>query len=423
MIRHPITQNVIGLYALQLATFVVPLITLPYIVRVLRPAEFGLVVFSQGFSFLLALYIDWGFTPVGVRQVAACRNDPEALSAVVRRVLGAQALLVAASMPVTLGLYVVVPKFAAHPLYLLLAWIAAAANGLAPNWFFLGIEKLRLSSLTSLAFRVLGAGLTFAFVKGPGDAWIVLALFAASAVTTLASLSLRMFRYVHIQLPRLAESWDAVRHAGTLFIATVGASLYVSFNVILVGLFEPAAVVAHYAAPERLVRVSLGVLGPIGTSIYPRLAYLQSAQRHDRAKLLLGVTTAILTLVGLLLATILAVFAPLIVRIVFGSEFVGASVPIMRILVGVIPMQIVGGVMGSWLITLNMDRRATVIVVRAGLLNLVLSCMLTPLFGAIGTAASVVCAEAVATGAAVLAVLELRQEPAVRLLARLASGQ
>jgi polysaccharide transporter, PST family len=420
VIRHPITQNVFGLYVLQLGTFAVPLITLPYIVRVLHPAEFGLVVFSQGFSFFLALCIDWGFTPDGVRQVAASRDDPAALSDVVRRVLGAQVLLAAASAPITLALLFAVPKFAAHPLYLLFAWIAAAANGLAPNWFFMGIEKLRLSSLISLAFRVLGAGLTFAFVNGPGQAWIVLALFAGSALAALLSLSVRMFRYVRVSIPRLTESWAAIRHASTLFVATVAVSLYVAVNVVLVGLFEPAAVVAHYGAAERVVRVSLTVLGPIGTAVYPRLAFLQASRHHDRARQLLGVTAALMALGGVLLAAILAVFAPLIIHIIFGSEFVSPSVPILRVLVGVIPLSIVGGITGSWLITLHMDRRATIIVLRAGLLNVALACVLTPLFGAIGTASSVVCAEAVATGGTVLAVLGTQREPAVRLLARTA---
>jgi PST family polysaccharide transporter len=420
-IRHPIAQNVIGLYVLQMATFVVPLLTLPYVARVLSPTDFGLVVFSQGFAFVLNTYIDWGFTYDGVRQVAAKRDDPAALSKVVERTRGAQLLLSAASLPIVLVVLLVVPKFAEHPLYLLLAWIAGVAGGLAPIWFFMGMEKMRLSSLISLGFRFLGAGLTFVFVKNAGDAWVVLTLFAGSAVVTLICLDLRMYRYVRFSLPKFTECWSAVRRAALLFVGTVAATLYTAFNVVLVGLFEPAAEVAQFGAAERVLRVSLQVLAPLGAAVYPRLAALQSSQEHDRARRLLAKAGVAATGIGLLLAAGLAAFAPLIIHLLFGQRFVHSSAPILRILVLIIPISIIGAIAGSWLVTLHMDRKVVTIVLRAGVFNVALGCLLTPLFGPMGMAWSVVCAEAVAAGGAIIAVLDTRHGPSVKLLARSAS--
>jgi PST family polysaccharide transporter len=418
LIRHPITLNVIGLYVLQVGQFVVPLITLPYVARVLSPSEFGLVLFSQGFAFVLIIFVDWGFSYVGVREVAEKRGDFDELSRVVQRIRGAQLLLAAGSVPIALVALLTVPKFSTHPLFLILAWVAAVATGLTPGWFFLGMERVRLSAFISLAFRVVGAALTFAFVKHADDGWIVMAVFAGSSVAGLIVLDLRMYRLVRRLRPRLHDSWLVVRGSTMLFVATIAATLYTSFNVVLVGLFEPAAAVAHYGAAERVLRVSLLVLGPVGISVYPRLVALQRARRHARARQLLGLATLTLGVIGLLLALVLALFAPLLIHVLFGRQFGSSSVSILRVLVAIIPIAIIGGTAGTWLVTLHMDRSIVLIVVCGGLLNVALVCVLTPLFGPIGTAWSVVCAEAAVAVGTWTAVLKPRHGPAVSLLAR-----
>jgi hypothetical protein len=60
-----------------------------------------------------------------------------------------------------------VPKMTQHPEFLVLAWVVAVATGLSPDWFFLGTERMPMMAGIQLAFRVIGAGLTFLFVRGP----------------------------------------------------------------------------------------------------------------------------------------------------------------------------------------------------------------------------------------------------------------
>ena len=421
-LSHPIGQNVIALYGLQIATFVMPLVTLPYVARVLRPASFGLVVYTQGLAFVLLLCIDWGFGFTAVREVAAARDDPAALAEIVARVRGAQLVLSAASAPVAILALLAVPKASSHPDFLVLAWIAAVTSGLAPSWYFVGIERMRLSSAISVGFRALGAGLTFLLVKGPGDGWIVMAIFAGSSAASLLALDYRMYRRVRFRVPRLRTSLGALKGATTLFVCTVAASLYTSFNVVLLGFFAPTAAIAHFSAAEKLVRVSLQVLGPIGTAVYPRLAALQARREHERARQLLTVAGVAAAGGGLVLAGALALFAPLVIRILYGGAFVHASVPILRVFVLVIPLGILGVTCGSWLMTLHMDRRAMVIVLRAGILNVVLACVLTPLLGPIGMAWSVVCAEATAAIGAMVAVARVSRDPELGLRVRSRSG-
>ncbi len=416
ILRHPISRNVVALGWIQVATFLVPLITLPYVARVLSQSEFGLVVFSQGFAIVLTIFIDWGFTYYGVRAVAAARHDRAELANVVARVRGAQLFLAVASIPVALACLLLVPKLHDHPGFLVLAWIAAVSTGLMTNWYFVGIEQLRRVALIQLSLRVFAAALTFVLVTQSGDGWIVLALYAASSVAMWLVLDVLMYRQVPLRLPPLRASIEGVRGAGTLFMGTVAATMYTSFNVVLLGLFASATAVAHFGASERLLRASLAVIAPIGGAVYPRLAYLQSTNRSHRARQLLGVSIVVVGGLGLLIAGTLAVFAPHIIRIVYGEPFVHQGAPILRILVLIIPLSIVGAIAGTWLITLHHDRRVAMIVLRAGILNIVLGCILTPLFGAEGMAWSVVCAECTAAAGGMFAVYRLDRSAEVRLL-------
>jgi PST family polysaccharide transporter len=392
--RHPIIRNAIALSWMQLATFIVPLITLPYLARVLRPSAFGLVVFAQGFAFALVVLIDWGFGFIGLRSTAENQTDRDGLSAVVQRVRGAQLMLATVSIPVALAALLLVPKMAQHPEFLVLAWVAAVATGLNPGWYFIGTEKMPLIAMIQLVLRVVGAALTFALVKGPGDAWIVMALFAASAVASLAAADVIMYRRVAFRLPRLRLSITEIRGATMIFVGTLAATLYTSFNVVLLGLFEPSAAVAHFGAAERIVRVAITVIAPISMVLGPRFIALQAAGEHDRARRLLMIAAGAAAVPGLLLTVGLELFAPSVIRVIYGYRFVHASVPILRVLVLIIPVNFVGVVFGAWLITLHQDRLVALIVLRAGILNVVLGCVLTPMFGPIGMAWSVIAAEA-----------------------------
>jgi PST family polysaccharide transporter len=259
--------------------------------------------------------------------------------------------------------------------------------------------------MVQLAFRVVAAGLTFLLVQGPGQAWVVMGLYAATSVATWIASDILLYRRVAFRPPMLRPALDAVRGASALFVGTVGATLYTSFNVVLLGLFVPSTQVARFGAGERILRVSLQVLAPIGTAVYPRLAALQASERHDRARQLLVVAIVAVGGVALLLAGGLALFAPIIVRILFGPDFVHQAVPVLRVLVIIIPVGVVGSIAGSWLMTLHMDRVVVRIVLGAGALNVALGCVMAPLFGPVGMAWCVVIAEIAAAAGGMVAVL------------------
>lgn len=394
----------IGLYGVQLATFIIPLLTLPYVARVLEPAALGLVIFSQGFAFALMAFINWGFGLTGVRSVAAVQNDPDALAGVVQRVRGAQLSLVGLSAVFAGMALVLVPSMRENPDFLVLGYVAAATTGLTPAWYFLGIERIRVMAVIQLGFRAVGAVLTFLLVKSPSDAWIVMALFTASSVGPLIVADVLMYRDVEFRRPTRRHSLSELKYGSTIFVATLAVTLYTALNVVLLGFFASSEEVAHFGAGERLVRVAITLLGPIGAAVIPRMTALHTAGESDRAKRLLMIAVAVGALPAIAITLILVLLGEPIIRLIYGEAFVADAVPVLRVLALIIPINVVAVVFGVWLMTLHRDRLVVSIALVAGISNIILGSILASLYGAIGMAWAVVAAEGVAAAGALAVV-------------------
>jgi polysaccharide transporter, PST family len=394
-LRHPIGRTVIALYWVQFATFVAPLITLPYVARVLQPSQFGVVVFAQGFAFVLVVFIDWGLGLTGIRSTAAHRDDPDALADVVRGVRGGQLVLAAISAVFAVAALVLVPTMRAHPGFLVMAWVAAVTLAASPNWFFLGIEQARVTAMVQLGFRAVAAALTFVLVKGPGDAWIVMALFTGSSVGGLIVSDVMMYRRVAFRVPAWRPSLREIRDGTMIFVGMLASALATGFSVVILGIFASSADVAHFGAAERLVRVVITLLAPIGGAVIPRLTALQAGGDRERARRLLTIAVLIAALPALGIMLVLIVFASPILHVIYGERFVDASVPILRVLALFIPVNVIGAVFALWLMTLHRDRLMVTIALAAGVASLVFGCASAVVFGPLGLAWSVVASQAI----------------------------
>ena len=139
-LRHPVVQNALALYSVQFAEYILPMITVPYVARVLQPAAYGLVVYAQNFSSWINLVMEYGFGFSATREIARNRDDRDR-HAEIRGVIGANAFLLLPSILIALVARFTVPAFRDHNWYLWLALLIAVPQGFRPFWYFQGIER------------------------------------------------------------------------------------------------------------------------------------------------------------------------------------------------------------------------------------------------------------------------------------------
>jgi PST family polysaccharide transporter len=391
-LRHPVSQNALAMHGVQIGNLIVPLITLPYVSRVLGSDGFGLVAFSQSLSFLLGLVIGWGFDQWASREAAVRRNDRGDLTELTAQILGARLILSAGALVIAAVVYLTSSTTRGSPEFEAMAWLAAVSTGLTPIWFFLGVERLRLPSTIALGVRVAAAALTFVLVQDSGDAWIVMALYTGSTVVGAVITTALLFRNVDLRRPTFRPAVSAIRAGTALFAGIAGLSLYTSMNVVLLGFLGTRAEVAHFSAAERIVRAAIQLLQPVTTAAYPRITFLESSGNTRRASRLLLLGAGLVLATALIGAALMFVLAPEIIRLVYGAQFADAA-GVLRVMSALLPISTTTLAAGYWLMVKRQDTRIMQITLAGGILNIALAPLLVHLAGIDGMAVSVVCAE------------------------------
>lgn len=391
--RHPVAQNVMALGSVQVALVVVPLITLPYLARVLSRSELGLVVFVQTFSFLVALVVEYGFSLSATRDVARAREDPDELARTVAGVVGAKVVLSAFAAAISLLLLPLVPIFSRGPDLLVIGVALGLMQGFLPSWFFLGLERTPVVALVELSTRLISLALIVLVVRGRTDGELVLLIYLLASAGSTLTLTALMYRRVSFARPTRKASMQALRRGRTLFAGTGAVAFYTGANAFLLGLLVPASQVALFASAEKVVRAGNRVLGLTAQAVYPRVSILLGRGSVDRANRLSTLSTGLFVGVAAVAAVVLAVFAPVIIEVVFGPTFDGAA-DLLRILALLLPFNVFGVTLSTqWLLPRGLDRLVTRVVVGAGVLNTVLVIAATELFGLKGSAWACVAVE------------------------------
>lgn len=420
--RSVLVQNAAALYAVQGASLLIPILTLPYLARVLRPEVWGLVVFGQAFTAWSVLVMHYGFSFSATRLVAQARDEPGRIAGIVAGVQGAKFVLGLAVLLGGAAAGALVPVFRTHPEYLVLALVAAVLQGFTPYWYFQGMERMRGPALLDVAARVVAAAGIFLWVRTPADGWKVLALQAGVGLVPAGFATVWMYREVPLRLPALSAAVAMLRQGWPLFVFVGAASVYGTANSLLLGLMAVPMVVAFYGAAERIVRAVLGLLAPLSQALYPRISH-RVANDPSHAGQMVRRSLLPIAGIGVAMGGTLALSAPLLVKLALGPGY-EPVVQVLRILAFLPPLIALGTVLGlHWALPLGLNREYNHLVLAAGATNVLLAVLLVPRFGAMGMALSAVLAEAlVECGLVVLFLRRLGREGDLPMQASASGG-
>ena len=389
-------QNALALYSVQFAEYVLPLLTVPYLARILKPEGYGRVIYAQNFSMWMVLVLEYGFSYSATREIARHRDNPERHPDVVAGVAGANLLLLVPAIFVAIVARFTVPAFREDPWYLWLALAIAIPQGIRPFWYFQGIERMRFPAGLNIVGRLIFTVGIFALVRSRSEGWIVLALQALAGCVVAVTLAVKMYRAVAFYWPTIEKSITALKTGWAIFLSRSAVSLYTMANTFILGLFVAASGVAYYGGAERVVLIVLNLMAPFTQALYPRMSNL-AAKDTEKAGNAIRMALLFFGVSGALVGAALIVAAPLVVRILFGPGYQPA-IAVMRVASLTIPLVAVSNILGlQWMLPFGMDREFNRISVGAGVLNVCLALFLAPRFGPMGTAWSVVAAQGFVT--------------------------
>lgn len=386
-----VLRNALWLFLQQGANYLLPLLTFPFLARMLGVERLGIVALGQAFAGYSIVLTEYGFSLWATREVALVRNDQVRLSALVSSVLATKLLLALAGFVLAMGVVWAVPAFRAEALFFLLSYGTVFGYAMLPDWLFQGMERMRLVTIATLSAKLIFALSIFALVRRPTDYMIVPAANALGFI--LAGIlgvwvGLREFG-IELHWPSTTSIRRCLSEARHIFYSRLSTSVYGATNTLVLGLVAGTVTVGRYAAAERITSAGIGLASPVNQAVFPFLArhHREDTQAEFRR------TSRLLSIVMLLALSLLAVLvysqAGLLVAIIFGHPD-QYSTTLLRILVPTIVLGPLGAYFTQLLVIQERTRLLSRLVTAGAVLHVALVIAVVPRYGAMGLCAAVV---------------------------------
>lgn len=381
---------------LTVSTYVIMLVTYPYVSRVLGVERIGAVNFADSAVNYFLLFAALGIQVLGVREVAACRGDRQQLQQVFSSLMALYGVFTAIALLVYGVLVETLPALAGHRELL---WIGAGKlvfTTFLLEWLFRGLEEFPYIAWRSLLIKLLYTLAIFVWVKTPQDDVVYFGLTVGSVVLNAVINLVYARKFVRF-------SWRSIRWKAYLRpYFSLGAyhiltSMYTTFNVLYLEFACGDVQVGYYTTALKIYTLIMGLYGAYTTVLLPRMSALlaegdEAAFRHWVGQSLKALFTLCFPLMALGI-----VGAPVWIGILAGPGYEGAVLPMRLIFVLLFVVGLAQILSVQVLMPLKRDRE----VLRASLLGCVLGLVLNVLWvkqwGAVGTACVLLVAETAVT--------------------------
>lgn len=387
-------SNFFSLSSVEAANYLFPLITLPYLVRVLGPEKYGLINFAAAFIYYFVLLTDYGFNLSATREISINRENKQKVLSIFNSVMFVKFVLMIISLIIMLATVFFIPKFRQDWLIYIYTFGMVLGNILFPIWLFQGMEKMRLVALLNLLAKFIFVIAIFIFVKRQSD-YIYVPLITSIGFMTAGVISLviaaRRFGII-FRMPAREDCIYSMKEGWHVFISTVSVSLYTSSNAFILGLFTNNTIVGYYSASERIIRSGQRLINPISQTLYPHISKLV-ADSKEKAAYFIRKVIVIFGGVGFAASILLFVLAAPIVNIILGNQF-EQSIIVLKILAFLPFMDALSNIFGiQTMLTFNMKEALSKIYISGGIINIILALIFVPLWKHVGTAAAALITE------------------------------
>jgi O-antigen/teichoic acid export membrane protein len=264
-----IVKNYLWNVSYQLFVILVPMITMPYISRVLGPSGVGVNSYTNSIAQYFILFGSIGVALYGNRQIAYVRDDRKALTQTFWELTLLRFTTICIALLVFAGYLMLTHKYRNYLMIQSLLILAAAFD---ISWFFMGVENFRVTVLRSTIVKILSLIFIFVFVRNQNDTGMYVFILALS--TLLGNLTLFPYLKRYIDWPNLKDlhMLRYVRPSLELFVPQIAIQVYVVLNKTMLGSFINVDAAGFYDNTDKIIRVVLAVVTATGTVLLPHIA-------------------------------------------------------------------------------------------------------------------------------------------------------
>lgn len=402
MAKSKIVKNYIYNTAYQLLIVITPLITAPYIARVLGVTGVSIVSYAASIVTYFVLFGTVGSSLFGQREVAYYQDDPVKRSSILKEIVVFRFITVAVSVVVY---YFAVARGSRYePVYLLLM-MDLIATAFDISWFFQGMEDFKKTVIRNVIVKLAGISLIFILIKSPED--VNKYAICYSLPTLIGNISLWTYlpKYI-VKSPFSFKSMAKyIKPMFLLFLPQVAIEVYTVLDKTMIGqLSSSIDEVGYYTYSQNIVKILLQIITSLGIVMLPAMANAFAKEKHDEIAEMMGNSFRFVFMLGCPMMFGLAGVAKNFVLWFYGEPFapVGNLIIIISPIIFAIGLSNVTG--KQFLLPTKRQGAFTLSVVIGAAVNFILNYILIRKYNAIGASAATVVAEFVVTAVQLIAV-------------------
>lgn len=376
-----------------------PLITFPYVCRVIEADGIGQINFFQSIISYISLFTCLGIPMYAIREIARDRSDVVQMNRTAMEILLLHSMLTLVGYAIVAILCLTVPQIQVNiPLFLILS-LTIFFTAIGCEWFYQGIEDFKYITIRGLIIKTVSVVLLFIFVKSKTD------LLYYGCYTVFGVLGgnifnfFRLRKYIHRENIIFSEL-HIKRHIKPVlkvFSFSVVTSIYLQLNTVLLGFLKNALAVGYFAAATKVMQMLLTMSVCLGSVMMPRASHLIAENREDEFNRLIQKSYDFTLAIALPMTIGLIFCAPSLITALCGVKFEHSILP-SQIIAPIILMVAISNVFGIQV--LFPKGKINVVTLCCGIgavADLILNLCLIPFFSYIGTSIAYLGAEVATT--------------------------
>lgn len=337
LLKNNNIKNGIWLYLLQAFNTIIPLLTLPYVTRVLGRSGFGVFSIALNIITYLQVLVEYGFGMSATREVAISNRSVESISKTFTNVIFARLFLFFISITISI-LYLVITK----PPFLICASLIIMTFGLIgncvqQNWLFQGMQDMKYVSIVNIISRVISTLLVFWFVKSKNDILLYSFFYSISPVIGgFIGLGIAKRKYkISIVSLSIRDIKSELQKGWYVFTTQMSSKVFGSIGVTILGVISSEEIVGSFSAIQKIPNILMLAWMPISQVLYPIISQKMQFSFIEGQKYIKKIRMIILS-AFIAIGIIISVLSNVIIKIAFGDEYVEYSYWVIPLLIWLI---------------------------------------------------------------------------------------
>lgn len=392
-----IAKNYLYNVAYQVLVMILPLITTPYVSRVLGAENIGIYGYTLSITTFFILFGSLGIALYGQREIAYLQNDKKKYSYTFWEILILRCITMTISIIIFYFTFAIGKN--AYNLYYKILILELVGNMIDISWFFQGLEEFKKTVIRNIVVKIIALILTFMLVKTKNDLPIYFEIYVLSVF--LGNLSLWFYLPKYLTKVKFSElkTFRHLKPTIALFVPQIAIQVYTLLDKTMIGtIIADKSEVGYYEQSQKIVKMLLTLTTSLGIVMLPRIASTYAEGNNEKIKEYMKNSFNLLFLLAFPLIFGLISISDAFVPFFFGDGYEKVST-IIKVICPIILLIGLSNATGTqYLLPTKRQKEFTLSVVYGAIINFIFNSLLIPKFGAIGASIGTVIAESTVTG-------------------------